>query len=210
MKHRIVILANSRKMGNRCIAGLDVRTGKWLRPCYGDGNEGIPRNVRLINGQEPQLLDVVEIPLGIDGPNLDYQPENRYLLDGPWNKVGTVEPSQIFKFCEKDELLLHNADRKIHVDKLLSLPPNDRRSLTLIKVHVNFSTGADIHRRMRVNASFGHGAIEYCIPVTDYEFRRRYPPYETSEADCILTISLGQPFENDNCCYKFVAGVITL
>jgi len=210
MKHKIIILANSRKMGHRCIVGLDIRTGKWLRPCYGEGDEGIPWNVRQINGQEPQLLDVVEIPLGSDGPHLDYQPENRYLLDGSWSKVDTVKPGQIFKYCEEDELLLHNADRRIHMDRLLSLPSNDRKSLCLIKVHVNFSTEEDVHRRKRVNASFRYSAYEYRIPVTDYEFERQFPADKTAEADCLLTISLGQPFKSDNCCYKFVAGVIEL
>lgn len=210
MKHKVLILANSRKMGHRCIAGIDMRTGKWLRPCHGEGDEGIPRSVRQINGQEPKLLDVVEIPLKSDGPHLDYQPENRYLLDGSWNKVGTVEPDEIFKYCEEDELLLHNVDRRIHMDRLLSLPPEERKSLCLIKAHVNFFTESDIRGRKRVNASFGYSALQYCIPVTDYEFERQFPANEAAETDCILTISLGQPFKVDNCCYKFVAGVVEL
>ena len=187
-----------------------MRTGKWLRPCQGDGDKGIPWNVRQINGQEPQLLDVVEIPLGNDGPHLEYQPENRYLLDGSWSKVDTIKPDQIFKYCEEGELLLHNADRRIHMDKLLSLPPNDRKSLGLIKVHANFFAGEDVLGRKRVNASFRYSASGYCIPVTDYEFARQFPADETAEADCLLTVSLGKPYKIDNCCYKFVAGVIEL
>lgn len=188
-----------------------MRTGKWLRPCYGDGDDGIPWSIRQIDGQEPQLLDVVEIPMGGDGPKLKYQPENHYLLDGTWGKVGTVSPNQILHYCEQDKLLLHNADRRIHMDKLLNLPEKDRKSLCLIRAHVNFFTDSDVYRRKRVNASFSYGSHEYCLMVTDYEYWRQFPARETAEADCLLTVSLGLPFiEVDNCCYKLVAGVIEL
>ena len=187
-----------------------MQTGKWLRPCCGEGAAGVPWEVRQIKGNEPQLMDVVEISLQSKGPNLGYQPENRYLFNGSWTKVGTLKPKQLIKYCEKGGFLLHNTDRRIHVKYLLRLPTNDRKSLCLIKAHVNFSTEANIHGHKRVNASFGYGSHEYCIPVTDYEFERQFPAYETAEGDFILTISLGQPFDRDNYCYKFAAGVIEL
>jgi len=210
LKHEIIILANSRKIGNRCIAGIDRRTGEWLRPCYGEGHEGIPCHVRQINGQEPQLLDVVEISMKSRGPNLEYQPENRYLSNKPWEKIGVVEAKHLFKYCEKGKFLLHNTDRRIHMDELLSLPAEDRKSLCLVKAHVNFFTELDVYGRKRVNASFNFGSHEYCLQVTDYEYWSQFPAHETAKADCLLTISLGLPFEVDNCCYKLVAGVIEL
>ncbi|MFP3975162.1 MAG: dual OB domain-containing protein [Dehalococcoidia bacterium] len=48
------------------------------------------------------------------------------------------------------------------------------------------------------------------MPVTDYDFYRDFPLDQTAEADCIMTISLGKPYEVDNYCYKFVAGIMKL
>lgn len=209
MKRQIVILANSRKMGNRCIAGIDMRTGEWMRPCFGSGDEGVPWNVRQVEEREPELLEVLAIPLANDGPHRDCQPENHLLLDGPWGKVGRVEASQILKYCDEDELLLHNADKRIHVNNLLKIPAAERKSLCLVRAHVKFFTEGT-YKGKKVNASFLYGSHKYCLPVTDYEFERKFPAYSTAEADCIMTISLGSPYDRDNCCYKFVAGVIEL
>ncbi|MFP5272720.1 dual OB domain-containing protein [Coleofasciculus sp.] len=33
---KIICLANSRKLDERCIAGIDLNTGKWVRPVCDD------------------------------------------------------------------------------------------------------------------------------------------------------------------------------
>jgi hypothetical protein len=207
MKHSLVILANSRKKGNRCIAGVDSQTGEWLRPCYGTGEDGIPWQVRRVGGAEPGLLDIIQIPLDEDGPHQEIQPENRFLGKGEWRKLGTASVDQVAKHCQKSGLIFHNTDRWIHGFKLQDVPESKRHSLCLIQAHVAFSTEAS-YRGKRVVARFGHDQRQYCIPVTDLEFERRIPAYGTGEADCLLTASLGLPFQG--CCYKFIAGVVLL
>jgi len=69
MERTIIVLANSRKMTNRCIAGIDVSTKEWIRPCYESGESGIPWTVRQINGEEPQLLDIIKISVKKVGPH---------------------------------------------------------------------------------------------------------------------------------------------
>lgn len=209
MKRNLIILANSRKMGNRCITGIDVESGEWIRPCFENGEAGVPWNVRQVNGIEPQLLDIVEVPLADDGPHRDIQPENRSILQGAWKMVGRTTAQKVAKYCRKSNMILHNADRRIHINILRTVPNKEKHSLFLIRAHVAFSTEGT-YRGKRVNARFTHGTNEYCIPVTDYEYERQFPAYGTAEAECLLTISLGMPYEKDNCCYKFVAGVIKL
>lgn len=34
---RMICLANSRKIGGRCVAGIDVNTGEWVRPVRDNG-----------------------------------------------------------------------------------------------------------------------------------------------------------------------------
>ncbi len=92
---------------------------------------------------------------------------------------------------------------------LREVPEEERASLCLIRAHVFFFTEAGYCGK-RVSARFRHGHYEYTIPVTDYEYEKGFPSHSTAERDCLLTISLGAPFEKDNCCYKLAAGVIEL
>ena len=209
MRRNLVILANSRKMGNRCIAGIDAESGEWVRPVYETGDQGVPWSVRQVDGAEPCLLDIVSISVASDGPHRDIQPENRRILKGAWRREGQATVDQIAKYRLKAGLILHNADRKIHVGKLRQVAAKDMKSLCLIRAHVAFSTEGT-YRGKRVNAQFKLGQSEYLIPVTDYEYERQFPAYGTAAADCLLTISLGTPYERDNCCYKFVVGVMEL
>lgn len=209
MRRNLIILANSRKMRNRCIAGIDPETGEWVRPVYEAGEQGVPWSVRQVDGAEPRLLDIVSIPLAGDGPHQDIQPENRRILKGVWKKVGEATVRQIAGYCQGEGLILHNAERRIHVDALRRIPEETRTSLCLVRAQVDFFTEGT-YRGKRVNARFEHDGNQYCVPVTDYEFERHFSAYMRRKANCLLTISMGTPYDRDNCCYKFVVGVIEL
>lgn len=84
---RIICLANSWKLKERCIAGIDIDTGKWVRPVCDslypeDGR--VPKNICLVDGREPELLDILEIPLADTGNNFDFESENLSVLRGQW------------------------------------------------------------------------------------------------------------------------------
>ena len=72
---QIICLANSFKFKERCIAGINPQTGKWIRPvCDRYPKDGrIPPDIRLIKGKEPELLDLLEIPLKNDGPDFGFE-----------------------------------------------------------------------------------------------------------------------------------------
>jgi hypothetical protein len=71
----IICLANSWKHCDRCIAGINPQTEAWVHP-VSDLNDGrVPKPIRLIDGQEPQLLEILEIPLANDRPNLGFEKE---------------------------------------------------------------------------------------------------------------------------------------
>jgi len=79
---RIICLANSYKHNERCIAGIDIESGAWVRLVSNRKDRAIAGTMRLINGKEPQLLDILEIPLENHGPDEGCQPENRLLKPG--------------------------------------------------------------------------------------------------------------------------------
>lgn len=205
---KILILANSRKMNNRCIAGIDIERKIWIRPCYKDGKNGIPENVRLVDGNEPEILDIIKIPLLNIGIYKELQPENYVLDDGRWIKVGKAKIDDVKKYLEKDKILLNNKNATIDILDYLLIPSEKRKTLILIQAEVEFFPEQDFYGRKRFRANFIYRNNLYNLPVTDVKFENSFDYKYKYYGDCILTISQGLPYNNS--CYKFVAGIIPL
>ena len=103
----IICLANSYKHNGRCIAGLN-EVSQWVRPLSPSKKRAIDKETRIIEGSEPQILDILEIPLHAHGPVEGCQPENKLLKTGQWKRVGQVTTKDLLKYCEGDSVILHN------------------------------------------------------------------------------------------------------
>ena len=60
---RIICLENSWREDERCISGIDMNTGKWVRPVCDDlyPEDGrIPQKIRLIQGLLIKLFNRIE------------------------------------------------------------------------------------------------------------------------------------------------------
>ena len=84
----IVCLANSKKLGARCVAGVEEYSREWIRP-VGSGDHGAVRDSeqRYEDGTCSELLDVIELELLERSPRPG-QPENWTLAAGQWRKAG--------------------------------------------------------------------------------------------------------------------------
>lgn len=211
---QIICLANSYKGGGqRCIAGIDIKTGKWIRPVPRNINKAIG-NQRMINGREPKLLDILEIPLEDSEPDEDYQIENKVLIRGRWQIIGQLEPRDLLKYCEDDNVILHNHQDYVSPDLLLTKPLNERKSLQLLcSVNVKFNRDGYDNKKWRVY--FSYGRRKYLdLKLTDVVLSDRLRNNKEISSECILTISLATPWKPDDetpeRCYKMVAGVIEL
>jgi len=212
---RIVCLANSYKGGGRrCIAGIDIKTGEWVRPISRGAEKAVDWNNRKVDEAEPEILDILDIPLEDSRPNEEYQPENRFLTLGKWRKISRLDPQDLLKYCEDDNVILHNHEDYVLPELLSEKASSERKSLQLIH-SVNVKFNHDLYDRRKWRVSFQYGRKNYWIlKLTDVVLSDRLRKNEKISNECILTISLATPWKRDDKtperCYKMVAGVVEL
>lgn len=217
---RIVCLANSRKKGGRCVAGLEIEVsqvvGGWIRPVSNRPSEEISlSDQRFEDGSVPNLLDILEIPMLEPRPH-SCQTEN-HLIDDKyyWVKVGEYPRQQLPELCEIPDSLWVNGYHSYN-------GTNDRipeeqadtldSSLVLIEpqclnilVERGFST-------RQVRAEFRIAGRRYNFVVTDpivkQQFLAHGDGYYSYEEPTVACISIGEPFQAYR--YKLVASIIDL
>ena len=203
---KIICLANSRKNVNRCIAGV-TSEGEWIRPVSSLRDGSITWRMREIGGTEPELLDVLSIPLEDDGPDFGHQPENRLLNPGKWQRMGRATASEVAVLCEKLKVLLHTDSDRVAVGLIAAMAAPARKSLQLIEVrNAGFYTTTSIKGKRQVRARFAYSGKGYNIVVTDPVVERRVKDHDPPGRNCILTVSMGGPYEGNY--FKFIAAVI--
>jgi len=211
---RIICLANSYKHGGRCIAGIEPETGAWIRPVPNTPEQAITRSMRLINGNEPRILDIIEIPLENYGPDNGCQPENRLFKPGTWRKVGRITAKELLDYCEDDTVILHNHEEYVSPEFFTTHPKSEWRSTQLVhNTEVRFNRAYD-PKNWRAWFRDGRGRT-LDLPLTDPVMSDRLRNGEKVGRDCILMVSLAPPWKPEDSnqpelCYKMVAGVVEL
>jgi hypothetical protein len=201
---RVTCLANSWKEGGRCIAGIDIATGRWVRPVSRaeHGQLSLEQSSVLQNGRLRQIepLDIVDFgqlqPVPLTG-----QPENV--------RLGTLAPSYVGKsdiealrvHADQRPFLLHGTGSSVaEADAHLV-----QASLCLIRVEQPmFRVNPTNQRQLRV--VFVHSGTQYDLPVTDastWAELAKINPGGYSNGIWYLTISLGVPWNGRM--YKLVA-----
>ena len=218
---RILCLANSRKRGGRCVAGKvlqsDVRAAGWLRPVSAREDEEIsPRERCYADGGDPQVLDVIDVPL-LDPRPKTYQREN-WLLDPNrcWAKVGQATWNDLRSMTDRDEPLWINdhSTRGGQNDRVpLAETAAIDNSLRLIRVDELTVTVSEPSRPSAdfpvLRGSFNYLGDDYRFRITDPasesgSLNLTYGDYPVGER--YLVISLGEPYEGY--AYKLIATII--
>jgi|GEM_PF-1921542 len=230
---RFLCLAVSRRDGGNCIAGIDLDTGKWVRPinsgrteAFSDGELCVLDNV---TGKRRflALLDVLQLRLE-EFAGINAQPENWKIVpasyENPWrvmerhNEISHAK--QLNSYVDGADRLLHSYEDSIRESdvKLHSLS----HSLSLVcpnelcwKI-----TDGRYPGKLQVRAEFRFEQIPYSLVVTDPDWEAkvgkcgvgRYPHSKISglySNNVFLTISLAAiPLHGYH--YKLVAGVVLL
>lgn len=223
---KIVLLANSRKHAGRCLAGREKdgdQTLGWIRPVSDRVGEELSEKEReLEDGSDPQVLDVVNVPLLRAKPHA-CQTEN-WLIDDRyyWSKVDTLSWHQASTLAESPATLWVNNDStysglndQIPQKVAEGLPA----SICLIRVnrlelHVLTPGAIWGNPKKRVQARFKFNGVDYWLWVTDPRIERAYlagPPRVEHVGESLLTISLSEPHEKSpgvHYQYKLVAALL--
>ena len=183
---RIVCLANSRKLSGRCIAGPELvgdRPVAWIRPVSDREHQEVSEYERQYeDGSDPNLLDIVDIPLLEHHPT-DFQQEN-WLLDPEyyWTKVDRCSWEGLDKFSEAGGALWQNGFESYDgKNDRIPLQEASEETCSLKLIHVNkvvlrvFTPGEKFGGyKRRVQAQFRFNNIGYALRVTDPDIERCY------------------------------------
>jgi hypothetical protein len=221
----IVCLANSRRPpSGRCIAGkekLKSGYGAWIRPVSDrPGQEVSLEERRYEDGQDPRVLDIIEVPMIGPAPTL-HQTENHIIdADYYWVRKGDLPWEELESLLDKTGTLWPNGDSSYNGinDRLKQ---NIAATLTgslffiepkALSIRVQMEGGLYAPSKRKVRAKFKYGGVEYLLTVTDpvaESFFLSKGEGDYPMGDTFLCVSLGGVYERDNCCYKLVAGLIS-
>jgi len=212
---RLICLANSRRDGGRCVAGIDIDSGRWIRPLPPRGG-AIPEEKTFLGGGLFTPLDVIE--LEVDAPTFTtrFQCENRPLQNWNWRLAGRVNAGDLLKYCNKGGIVLHGPGKTVEPAEMERLPPEKWTSLELIhSTNVTFEPDPRTPLRWQARFTPDRSGPTYCLTITDPEATLRLNKKERIKPECMLTVSLTEPKEfkeygKPELCYKLVAAVIEL
>ncbi|MDT9178226.1 MAG: hypothetical protein P5702_12405 [Limnospira sp. PMC 1291.21] len=213
MMAKLICLANSRKHNDRCIAGIEISTGKWVRPVTRLDDGRIPVNMSQINGRLIQPLDIVDIPLSDTGNGYEY--ENRLILRGSWKHIGRVSPMDVVCYCDDEIIHSHCHDwlNAIPYSYISSLPRHQRRTLQIVKVD-GFKTWCNNYGKWKGEIPL-EGGNSLVLNVTDPELCTKLDNDYILSPECLVVLSLSQPWKKRNSddqllCYRLVVAVLEL
>jgi hypothetical protein len=218
LRKTIVCLANSYKHGGRCIAGIDIHDGQWIR-LHGNSADGslCACEYVLDDGSEPRLLDVIEVEVHYAIRSQSH-PEDWQIAPSRWRLVerGATERQWAGLTNEKTKskgILRDHRDR-IATWELKYKPL--KSSLCLICPSEIYWWIREDKGKRKYRALFHHKYVTYDFALTDPRWLDQlkllpdgiYPhsTFAGTTSETWLTISISEPYFGFH--YKLVAGVI--
>lgn len=214
---KIVILANSRKHSGSCIAGIDLKSGKWVRPI----NNPIRKRsdptafkdadfIKLCGDSfGPQLLDCYSIKFSKRIPSIN-QPENELIEREEWRFSQRLPLKYLENLISPDPCEWMYNPKSISKIEMESNPVSS--SLTLL--HLNeadnepkvYYTEANGYPQTRLE--FTYEDVAFNLSLTDYTYpilRRDHSDEEMLE-DFYVTVGIGELYSLTSSYHKFVVG----
>jgi Dual OB-containing domain len=197
----MVCLANSYKTGGRCIAEV------W------------PAESRYENYANPQLLDIIDVPL-LNAAAHNHQTENHVISGERWSKVGVLPWNALENLRDRPPALWINSGHTRGTGYFDCIGQAEaatlNSSLFLIRpdnfnVEVGTTSWDGVTKRSYRGKFHYHGAY-YNLRITDPAVRAVFNPKDEGDYpvnNVYLCVSLTEPFSGDGRCHKLVAAVFS-
>ena len=211
---KIICLANSFRVGGRCLGGIEldqdnnpvIQNGrpKWIRPICNTEHEEVPTN--LVS--HITLLDIVEFQV-MQRTGHGHQSENILFNSNSIQVNGRFSVSQLDKIVDNNCFNLVFGNRGAAVPEHIVGELN--HSLMLLAL-TEFETNERIFDNKpypQVKLSFRHRDNLYNLPITDPSFLHRYAVNNNllrSNQKIFVSLSLAAP--HDQWSSKLIAGII--
>ena len=205
---KIIILTKSSKHHGYCVAGVDAKTGKWIRLVSSDINTHgalSACHLKYKDGTYCRPLDIVSVPIIKRCPTV-LQPEN-ILIDekAQWTKIGRASLGELINthMLESHVYLLGNAYPYITSAKIGTVG----HSLELVYVK-NMIIYHPQEQRTKACFDSLNGITYKDMSVTDRDFYDM--PNNTMIGDALIVVSLPDTPIMENRYYKFVAKIFPI
>lgn len=218
MIRELIILAASRKYGKFCVAGIDTRTGQWLRLVTTDSDAHYAidtTDLIMDNGAQAAKLDIVSLEITDRSPSY-FQSEN-YVIHkrSPWHYCGRASIPDVTAIHppNRSEFIFYDTSRRLSRDFYRGLKPSEVQSLILISPDSAQVEILEKEAKRRVLLHLHYRQRDYePLPVTDLEFCARCetlaPGLYPMRKHGIMLCSVGECYEKDQYHYKLVAGIM--
>lgn len=197
----VVILANSVKHNQHCVAGKCIETGEWIRPVSTpEGGELSNEQSTFTNPHGKFIVKPMQkIIMDLDSHvPLIQQPENYLISPSLWRQNYRITDAELLQLLDNPDSLWGQDSRVPY--SLIVQNRDINQSLYLVKVDdLHLSKNDEGKRR----ATFSYKNINYELPVTDPNFDN----IQRNEIEIkdIICVSLGENF--NGYCYKLLATV---
>ena len=205
----LLVLANSKKFNGRCVAGIDLDSGKWLRPVSNTEHGEFTATECSVNvgstWRQVQPLDVIEITVEASKPGIGH-PEDVHTNHGNWKHLVSIPTSEAGGILDK---CLDNG-HELLFNREASVPETDAKSgkvkKSLCVIRVNDAI-FDCSFKNQLRVKFTHRGRKYNLPVTDegdWVAVAKRNPASTSKGPWYFTVSLSEPYKEKM--WKLIAG----
>ena len=219
MRKTIVCLANSYKHGGRCVAGVCVDDGRWVR-LRGKASDGalMPQEYRLHDGTEARVGDLLEVELHFAQPS-EHHPEDWAMAPVPWRllerPLATRRWTEVARQAATGGATIFRGYRdRVSAEELRRQPMTE--SLALVCPEKLWWWVREERGKRKCRALFYRNHVTYDFALTDPHWLARLDLmptgiYENSTfvnaaEETWLALSLSEAFAGWH--YKLVAGVV--
>jgi len=198
----VVILANSIKHHQHCVAGKCIETKQWIRPVSTMEGAELSHNQSLYHNQYGKFIvkpmQKIEMYFHSVAPLVN-QPENHLINEQQWQQKYKLKDHELPLYLDHPENIWGESDRVSYAE-IVQNHITITQSLYLIQVE-NLRLYVNQYEKRRAN--FLYNSVAYDLAVTDPNFDKQVS--EDYEGMGILCISLGEEYQGS--CFKLVATV---